>query len=184
MLDVARRRPGADDPSMQWVCDHAEAFPFEGPHSLVIAAESLHWMEWGVVLPKIARSLMPGAWLAIVSGRSLSDVPWSAELATLIARFSTNRDYRPYDLATELHRRGLFVEAGRRTTLPVAFKQSIDEYVESFHTRNGFSRQRMTIQAAAAFDRALNELVSGHCVDGTVRGETRAQVIWGTPLSG
>jgi len=183
MLEVARRRLGGDHPSLHWVCDSAEAFSIGGPHSLVIAAESLHWLEWGIVLPKIAQCLLPGAWLAIVSGRSLVDVPWSAELAPLIPRFSTNRDYRPYDLATEVQRRGLFVEAGRRSTLPVAFSQSMDDYVESFHTRNGFSRQRMSVQSAAAFDQALHELVSKYCPDGTVRGETCAEVIWGAALA-
>ncbi|HYP75807.1 MAG TPA: class I SAM-dependent methyltransferase [Polyangiaceae bacterium] len=182
MLRVARRRPGADHPSVRWVSDRAENFAFGegGPHSLVVAAESLHWMQWEVVLPKIARSLEVGASLAIVNGRSFVEVPWSAELAPLLSRFSTNRDYRPYDLTNELQRRGLFVEAGRRTT-SVAFSQSIDDYTESFHTRNGFSRQRMTAQSAAEFDRALRRAVSKYSRDGIVRGQTLTELVWGTP---
>ena len=68
-------------------------------------------------------------------------------------------------------------------TTDVAFSQSMDDYVESFHTRNGFSRQRMSVQSAAAFDQALHELVSKYCPDGTVRGETCAEVIWGAALA-
>ena len=37
---------------------------------------------------------------------------------------------------------------------------SVDRYVEMFHARNGFSRQRMDAQSAAEFDAAVRELVA------------------------
>ena len=181
MLRVARARPGARHPSLRWVCAAAEAFEHRGPYSLVVASESLHWMDWQVVLPKIGSALRPGAFLALASGRSLDDLPFRAELAPLIALHSTNREFRPYDFVAELTGRGLFCEVGRRTMRPVAFRQSVDDYVESFHTRNGFSRERMSHASAAEFDAALRELVARSFPDGSVAGETRATVIWGEP---
>lgn len=181
MLRVARTRPGADHPRLHWTCATVEAFVFRGPYSLVVAAESLHWMDWEVVLQKIAGGLRPRAFLALVAGRSLGQVPWAAELARLVPRYSTNREYRPYDLVGELTRRGLFREIGRLTTGSVVFQQSIDRYVESFHTRNGFSRERMTPESACEFDDALRRLLAHHCPDGPVRGETSATVVWGDP---
>jgi hypothetical protein len=83
----------------------------------------------------------------------------------------------------ELTQRGLFRELGRHTTRPVAFQQSIDDYVESFHTRNGFSRERMSRESAAKFDSALRELISCSCPASIVVGETVASVIWGVPLA-
>lgn len=181
MLRVARARPGARHPSLRWTRAAAEAFVFRGPYSLIVAAESLHWMDWEAVVPRIAATLGVGAFLAVVRGRTLQNVPWSAQLAELIPRYSTNHEYAPYDLVAELARRGLFREVGRHTTSPVPFRQSIDDYVESFHSRNGFSRERMTPAAASAFDDALRRLVSRHCGAAMVRGETSASVVWGAP---
>jgi trans-aconitate methyltransferase len=183
MLRVARGRPGGDHPSLAWHCLAAEDFAFDGPYSLVVAGESLHWMDWDRVLPRIAEALAPGAVLAIVEGRVVMDVPWAAALEDLFPRYSTNRDYRPYDLVVELAGRDLFREAGRRRTAAVAFAQSIDDYVESFHTRNGLSRARMGRAAAAEFDAALRGLVEPHCPDGTVRGRVATRVVWGAPRS-
>jgi ubiquinone/menaquinone biosynthesis C-methylase UbiE len=181
MLRVARGRKGADAPNISWLHASAEAVQFGALYSLVVAGESLHWMDWELVLPKIARALVPGGFLVIVDGRALDRMPWSADLETLIPRFSTNQEYRHYDLVTELSSRGLFTEIGRRKTSPVPFSQSTDEYIESFHTRNGFSRLRMTAGAAAQFDRELDQLVSAHSAGRMVRGHTIAEVIWGIP---
>jgi SAM-dependent methyltransferase len=183
MLRVARARPGADDPRLRFILSSAETFRPETRYSLIVAAESLHWTQWELVLPSLARALRPGAFLALVSGRELIDVPWSDELARLIPRYSTNREYRPYDLVAELTRRGLFLEAGRRSTEPVAFAQPLEDYVLSFHTRNGFSRERMTRQAAREFDGALGRMVGPHLRDGRVHGHTLASVVWGRPSS-
>lgn len=181
MLRVARGRPGARAPNLRWVCSAAEAFELRGPYSLVVASESLHWMDWAVVLPRIAGALGTGAYLAIATGRSLDDVPWRAELAPLIAAYSTNREFRPYDLVAELESRGLFRAVGHRATRPVAFRQSLDDYVESFHTRNGFSRERMERASAAEFDAKLRALVTRSFSDGVVAGQTSASVIYGEP---
>ena len=63
------------------------------PYDLVVAAESLHWMEWNVVLPRIAAWLRSGAWLCLVLDRSLVNEPWMREIPALIARYSTNREF-------------------------------------------------------------------------------------------
>ncbi len=183
MLEVAATRPRADDVSLTWINDSAEAFVVRAPYSLVVAAESFHWMDWPIVLPKIARALGVNAWLALVRGRNLKGLPWMNELQHLIPRYSTNQDYKPYDIVAELSTRGLFQEAGRVTTTPIAFTQSLSDYVESFHTRNGFSRERMSADAASAFDQALTDLVLAHASDGWVRGWVTAEVVWGTPVS-
>jgi hypothetical protein len=73
-------------------------------------------------------------------------------------------------LIEELSFRELFKEAGRKTTAPVPFSQSIEDYIESFHSRNGLSRERMGRDAACEFDAAVREVVSrwGAHVDGVV----------------
>jgi SAM-dependent methyltransferase len=181
MLSVARGRPGADDAAIRWISSTAETAVFDGPYSLAIAAESLHWMEWGVVLPKVAAALAPGALLAVAERGIFGPLPWDVEMGRLVAKYSTNREYRPYDLVGELTSRALFREVGRQTTLPVAFAQSIEDHVLSLHSRNGFSRDRMGHDSAREFDTRVRRLLERHCPDQTVRLETVASIVWGVP---
>ncbi|MGH2561932.1 MAG: hypothetical protein ACRDJH_22955, partial [Thermomicrobiales bacterium] len=99
----------------------------------------------------------------------------------VIDRHSTNRDYQPYNLIAELEQRGLFRVLGRQTTDPIPFHQPIAAYVESFHARNGFSRDRMPPASAAAFDAEVTRLVTPHANDGLVTLQVPGKVIWGSP---
>jgi len=179
MVEAARRRAAV--PRVRWFEQPAERFQPERQYALVVAGESLHWMNWDVVLPMIARALAPGAQLAIVADRVLEDLPWQAELSALVAEYSTNRDYRPYDIAHELSARGLFRERERCQCYGAELTQPLAAYVTSFHSRNGFSRERMEPGRAAAFDAAVERLVRSYVTNDTVTCRVRSTVIWGTP---
>jgi len=181
MLSAAIRRHASVPKHVRLVLANAEAFEPREKFSLVVAAESLHWMDWAKLLPNIARWLKHDGWLALVSPRRLVALPWEAQLRELIPRFSTNQDYQPYDLVEQLTQRGLFVEHGRALASEPSFTQSVDAYVESFHSRNGFSRERMSAEAAAAFDGALRTLVLAHSPSGEVSASVEATVVWGRP---
>lgn len=183
MLAVARRRRLEGPASVRWFCESAEEFRLGGPYALVVAGESLHWMDWNLVLPKIEGALSRGAHLAIVEGREFKNPPWRAELLGLIPRYSTNQAYQPYDLIQELTSRGLFREVGRRTIHGGSSSQPIDDYIESFHTRNGFSRERMPLDQAHRFDDAARSLVGPFAKNGVVSGVTTTSVVWGLPGS-
>jgi trans-aconitate methyltransferase len=181
MLEVASTRHPSETDGLRWVQASAERFRPTVRYGLIVAAESLHWMDWEVVFGWLPDALVHGGALALVSGREFVGVPWHTELAQLIPRFSTNRRYKPYDLAAELAARGLFEETGRYSTRPIDYAQSLEAYVQSFHTRNGFSRERMSAAAAASFDAAVIEVAKRYCPDGWVRGQTAATVVWGVP---
>jgi len=182
MLEIARARMPAGPANVRWLQTTAEAFKPEGTYSLVVAAESLHWMEWSTVLGTVDRALDERGVLAIVTERRSSELPWIERARELIARHSTNREYRAYDLIAELHQRGLFRERGRHECTQPSFVQSADDYVESFHSRNGFSRERMSAESARAFDAALRDLVLAHAPDGVVTAAITATVVWGRPV--
>jgi len=183
MLLAALERAMADDPRIKWINAAAEEAPFAGPYSLAVAAESLHWMEWSVALPKVARALAPDAHLVIADRGWNGASPWDCELAQLISKYSTNQDYRPYDLAEELKTRGLFTEVGRRSTVPIIFSQSIDDHIKATHSRNGFSRQRMDGQAAGEFDQQFRNLLEHDCPGGIVSRSMVVNMIWGKPTA-
>jgi SAM-dependent methyltransferase len=180
MIAQGQRLPGGDSPRLTWIHGPIEEVALAPPYALIMAGESLHWMEWEGVLPRFRQVLLPGAYLAIVS-QHYAPFPWDAELAAIISRYSTNRDYAPYDLIDELKKRGLFATHGERETAPVLFQQPIAAYVESFHARNGFSLARMEPEEAAVFDRTVTDLVGSHCPNGIVEVQVSGHVVWGEP---
>ena len=83
-----------------------------------------------------------------------------------------------------MEERGLFRRVGARRTEPVRFTQSLAAYVESFHGRAAFARERIGPAAATAFDAAVRALVAPYCYDGeTIELQLVTDVVWGTPLA-
>lgn len=182
LLEIAKRSPNGTLPNIQWICGSAEDAALDPPYGLVTAGCSLHWMNWDVVLPRIEHVLAGGCYLALID-EHVDPVRWDDDLKRIIPKHSTNRDYRPFVLTDELSARRLFATAGRFRTGTAKFTQTIQDYVESMHGRNGFSRDRMTATAAAAFDREMRAVVEPHCPDGVVTLEVSAEVVFGLPLS-
>jgi len=180
MIARGKELQGGDAPNLRWIVSAAEEAPLEPPYALITAGESLHWMDWPAVLPCLRAALAPGAYLALVERRE-EPAPWSGALSQLLGRYSTNRDFRQYNLTHELEARGLFATVGARRTAPTPFEQSIDDYIESIHSRNGFSRDRMRPEDAAAFDAGVRELVAPHARGGMLHLEITASVFWGVP---
>ena len=179
MIALGRTLPGGDQPALRWIEGSAEDAPVEPPYGLVTAGESLHWMDWSVILPRIASVLAPRGVLALIERQSA--YPWDTALHDLIVRFSTNRDFRPYQLVNELARRGLFTQLGEFRARPAASAQTIADYIESIHSANGFSRDRMSQIAASMFDRSVAGLLAGYADGDTIVRQTSAVIRWGAP---
>ena len=180
MVTKGRLQPGGTAPNLRWLHGTVETVALSPPYSLIVAAASLHWMDWEVALPRFRDMLTPRGVLAVVEDREIAP-PWAVPLGELIGAFSTNRAYRPSNLVVELEMRGLFQPLGHHETPLVDFRQSVDDYVESFHARNGFSRDRMAPERAAAFDRALRSLVTPFAPDGIITLRRTNEIVWGHP---
>ncbi|HYF51985.1 MAG TPA: class I SAM-dependent methyltransferase [Planctomycetota bacterium] len=179
MLAEARKREGSDAAHLHWHLSSAEDFQITRTYTLACAGASLHWMEWEIVLPKLAAALQPGGLLAIADRDN--QCAWDKQLIPLIREHSTNKDFKPYNLAEELSARGLFQVAGElRTAVP--FSQTIDDYIESFHSRNGFSRDRMAPESAQAFDAGVRAVVSKYATDGLITGKNVGTLMWGKAI--
>jgi hypothetical protein len=61
----------------------------------------------------------------------------------------------------------------------VAFKQSVDDYITSVHSRNGFSRDRVSGRAALQFDDAVRAIVASHSIDQMLTLRIATCVTWG-----
>jgi SAM-dependent methyltransferase len=182
MVEAGKRATGGDHPALRWIVGRAEDVPLQAPYALISAGASLHWMEWGTVLPRLGAALTPRGRLAVVNEGQLPP-PWQAELIAIIRRYSANQDFQPgFDLPTELVARGLFRLEGRRKTPPTRFRQSLDAYVESFHARSSLARARIGTEAAERFDAEVRDLVHRHH-GSTVELHLVADVAWGRPAN-
>lgn len=181
MIDHGKLLPNGDAASLRWIVGSAESDPLDPPYALITAGDSLHWMAWTVAVPRFATLLTSNGYLAILGVGQLP-TDWDDDLLPLLRRFSTIQNYRSLNLVAELESRGLFQVAGRQTTAPVPFTQPLDAYIESFHGRASFSRERMNPHDSDAFDDTVRALVSGYSPrDVTLQVVT--EVVWGKPLA-
>lgn len=184
MIAAGQQMPYGADPKINWITGGIENVGLRPPYALIVAAASLHWMPWAATLPRFARLLHPNGYLALVEN-ILAPTTWGAESGPIVARYSLNQDFQPYDMhsvAQELQSRGLFQLIGIRETPPMLFRQSVDARVEAFHAGNGFSRERMGAERAAAFDQEIRQLLRKHYPNGEVEQGVSARMIYGKPL--
>lgn len=177
MLAQARARLGKTK-NVRIIEAPAEDAPFEGPYNLVTAAQSLHWMDWDVLFPKLKKVIKPQGYLAIVGRDYAKKNWWDAHFQALIDRYSTNRDYRKYDLIQEIRARGYFEHVGELRTDPIQFFQPVGELIEAFHSRNGFSRDRMGADSANAFDSEARKHLERFSRDGVLDLGVIGSVTW------
>jgi ubiquinone/menaquinone biosynthesis C-methylase UbiE len=165
MLARARTLPGGDSPKIRWLHGRAEDVETQPPYALVTAGESLHWMDWEVVLPRFAREVSPHGVLAIVY---LVDqpVPWREGYLQIVRRFTTNPTYVPFDWIAELEKYQLFQQLGERKTAAVSVRQTVEDYVAAQHARSSLSLETMTAEQAAQFDTEMQALLLPFAQDG------------------
>lgn len=180
MIARGRTLPGGDAPRLRWRVARAEDVPPEPPYALVTAGQSWPWFAWDVVAAHCAATLEPGGVVALVE-RSLRPAPWDGALKKLIAAYSTNQEYRDYDLHDELRRRGVFEVLGKHETPHHPSAYAIADFLDFLHSQNGLTRHRMGA-TAATFDADVHALLRRHERDGDVRRFVGARVTWGRPL--
>ena len=180
MIEVGKTLLGGDHPNLRWIYSRAEDAPLQLPYALITGGQSLHWMDWNVVLPRFARSLTPNGYVAIVNMEG-SPRPWGNEIGALIKRYSTNQEYVPFDMLPAWEQHGLWTPVGSQRTAPEPFEQSVDDYIESFHGMSSLARERMGPERAAAFDAEVRDLVTPYARDGKLVSEVSGSVEWGKP---
>lgn len=181
MVEQGARLAGGDARNLRWSVGRAEEVPLDPPYALVVGGESLHWMDFAVVLPRFARALTTNGVLAVVYPDDSAAAPWRDPLMEIIKRHSTAADYAPFDMLTEWAAAGLFRKLGEHTTAPVEFTQSVEAFIDSHHARSTLTRAHID---AERFDREVRELLAPHCPDGVLRRPIRGRVEWGKPLVG
>jgi len=183
MLVRAREMLGGASPKIRWLHGRAEDVELEPPYALITAGESLHWMDWGVVLPRFAQLLTPRGVLAIVTTQEQS-VPWREGYLQIVRRFSNNPNYKPVDMIAEFEKYRLFQRQGERVTAPVPLQQTIADYTAAQHARSTLSLDTMSTEQAALFGAEMAALLAPFAQDGLLTVQVAGHMIWGRPLAG
>jgi trans-aconitate methyltransferase len=183
MLERARTLLGGNAPNIHWLPGRAENVQTQPPYALITAGESLHWMEWSVVLPRLAREVSPRGMLAILYVEEQSN-PWEEGYRQIVRRFSNNPTYRPFDWIAELEKYQLFQQLGERRTTPVSMQQTVGDYVAAQHARSSLSLETMTAEQATQFDTEMQALLSPFAQDGLLTLSIVGGIRWGRPKGG
>jgi SAM-dependent methyltransferase len=187
MIEEGKRLPGGDDPRLHWLLGRAEDAPLDPPYALVTAGDALGWMDWEVVLPRLADALTPAGLFAHVGNHFLTPPGLDAfgqGLRALKERY-LRTPWLPgscgSNLIDDILRGGLFREVGRARTDVVLFRQPVDDFVRSYHGRASNYLHRIEPEDAAAFDAGLHQLVLEH-IGPEVELSVWADIVWGKPL--
>lgn len=181
MVAAGRERPGGGHPGLHWIVGGVDEVPLAGPYALATAGASLHWMPAAGTMARLREVLAEQGLLAIVE-HGYHRLPWSDDVAQVIARHSRSPGYDPnFDVADELAARGLFRKLGAHRTLPVVFRQPVADYVEQFHSTASLARELMPAAEAAAFDEAVARIARRHAVDDVLTLDIDATLVWGVP---
>jgi SAM-dependent methyltransferase len=155
MIEHGRSLAHGDDSRLHWIHSRAEEAPLDPPYALVTAGDSLHWMDWNVILPRIAEMLSPNGSLAIASRDWGTGQPEEREI---LSRYGNRTSFfRPLlNAVRELESRGLFEVRGRQGFTRV-WRPTIDEYIGCRRSQAAIPRDPDQAQAFKDETRALLE---------------------------
>lgn len=181
MIAQGRALGGGGDERIRWILGRAEDARLAPPYGLITAGASLHWMEWGIVLPRFRNALAPGARLAIVDTESVhpSNPLRDAQL-DIIRRYSPLEDHvETAELVETLVSNGLFMLEGQARTAPVGFEQSIDDALRRLHSTSTLSR----VTLGGRLDDFDAEMRAAYAKHGATHARTEivGYVAWGRP---
>jgi len=187
MLQVARSLPGASSAKIKWIHAAIEDAPLDPPYGLIVAASSIHWMDHDRTLPRFADALADGAMLAVLDGDAPVDAPWGrAETEFMIDFVAAHEGRRPNwwktmreILAEPVLVHPQFESLGHRITAPVAFSQSIADYLRCQHSRATWSEDHLGEKASAEFDAAMTAILSRHAREGMLTFNVQTRIEWG-----
>jgi SAM-dependent methyltransferase len=181
MIDEARRLPGGEDPTINWIVGSAETAALHPPYGLVTTGQSLHWMDHEIVMPRFRDVLAPGGYLAATDIEWEYPPAWRDKLIAIIKDYSpiTPKDF-VVDLFGDLARRGLFERAGFQRTSLVPVDLPVDDFVMALQSTSSLSRVSLRERTGelAGDVRALFSEIG----ESRVRFAVFGNVVWGRPL--
>lgn len=188
MVDAARAQ-GAEDSEIRWTVAPFEQAGLDGPYSLVVASDAIHWLDWNVAFAKIAGVLAPDGYLALVSQDELepgTDEPSllrrTPELRVLLNEYSTNDEYEAYDLIQSLRDARVLELVGVATASRATTIETLERVITRLHSMNGLAPAALG-NRLDEFDRRARRLLLSLSPSGEFSTDVRPVIRWGRPAS-
>lgn len=184
MLAQGRALPGGDAPNIDWINGLAETFATKDrTFDLTVAAASIHWMDHQRLFPRLAAQANPGHVMAVVSGDDAFEPPWRSDWLDFLARWVpaiTGEAFGAPAKAEQWARYKAYLDIrGEEHVVSDPFEQSVAEFIACQHSRDTFAPSKLG-DRLSAFDRALEEILWPHAIDGVLRYRVRTSMVWGT----
>ncbi|MBU2865145.1 class I SAM-dependent methyltransferase [Reinekea forsetii] len=161
---------------VKFVHSYIENFVPKSHFDLFVAANSIHWADWEKAFPVLKSVSKSHAKLAIVTGGDISLEGLQRELLDLIQSYSTTQNFKPYCVINMLDQGGFIKNVVATEMAAVTVEQNINDYIASFHARNGFSLERMGPYLAQEFDDQLRSLLAKKGFLENIRGQVTYKV--------
>ncbi len=192
MIETGRREDAGRHANIRWTLARAEDFEDDAGFDLVTAGSSIHWADPAVLFPKLAR------WtrlLAVLNNDPIFPDPpppcgheawvdflteWCARTGRLApSAWRLPQAERPPQPAPH----EAWMDVGGRQRFAFVFRQSVEDFVASCHSRVSWPRQAMGEALAQAFDAALDALMRPCAQGGLLELDIVSELTWGRPLA-
>jgi len=189
MLRIARRLQQCEVDNITWVQGLAESAPLYGaPFDLVVAAESIHWMDQARVFGRLASRVNEQHVFAVVDGDGAFEPPWQAPWDDFLRRWIAQLKGERYEpdrpdsaFARRMTRYAQWIDArGEIQVTGEPVTQSIASFIACQHSRDTFAPVKLGTHMQR-FDAELADLLAPYANDqAMLTYSIRTRVIWGS----
>lgn len=183
MLALGRQMPNGNAANIHWIEGLAEHAAYVGhPYDVIVAAESMHWMNHQHLFPQLRNRVADAHIFAVVEGDDAYEPPWQTEWEVFLAKwisYVTNKPYQPAGHEPFLRTYEDWIEVlGEQYFISKPIVQHVDHFIACQHSRNTFTPSALG-RDMTAFDEELAALLAPYVTDNQVEYVVRTRVTWG-----
>ncbi len=137
--------------NIQWLNSLAEVANLGScSFDLIVAAASIHWMDHGLLFPRLLQHVRDDHVFAVVNGDEAYQPPWEAEWHEFLSKwvfeltgklYEYNRESSDFTKKMTRHRQWL--DLARQEAFEQTVKQSVDDFIRCQFSRDTFSITRL-----------------------------------------
>ena len=183
MLDRARSLADGNAGHVDWIHGLAEDAPLgDAGFDLIVAAQSIHWMDHARVFPRLRSRARSPHTFAVVDGDAPFEPPWEADWRRFLTKWVpeiSGQAFAPDDREAFFLRYQRFVEIDGDNHVPSApIRQSVADFIACQHSRDAFAPSKLG-DRRPAFDAELADILNPHAVNGHLTYTIRTRLTWG-----
>lgn len=183
MLALAMSLENGDAPNISWVQSKAEDADLGSERfQLVVAANSIHWMDHHRLFGKLQKQVAPDHRIAVVSGDDAHNPPWSVDWVSFLSKWIPIATGGPFDLQGKTEEWSAYksyidIEVSEALISPT-FEQSIADFIQCQHSRDAFAPSRLRGRMVE-FDGELRDLLAPHAANDLLSFRTKSELTIG-----